>query len=169
MAIFGNDVNNLKDLFAEEIKDMYSSEKQIQSTYEKWSSKLHSSELKELFKRRIDQARARQDELERIAGRLDVKPSGHKCKGTEGLLKEGNDFIGDASDNPVLDAGIVSNAQRLEHYGIAGYGSARAYARTLGHADVAEVLDRMADEAGEMDQRMTQIAETVLNRQAATA
>ena len=169
MAIFGTDVNNLNDLFVEQIKDMYSSEKQIQSSYEKWAGKVNSNELKTLFERRIDQARARQDELERIAGRLDVKPSGHKCKGTEGLLKEGDDFVGDAKDNPVLDAGIIANAQRVEHYGIAGYGCAKTYARQLGHSDVAQVLDRMAEEAGDTDKQMSQIAETVLNQQAATA
>lgn len=167
MAIFGSDVNNLNDLFAEQIKDMYSSEKQIQSAYDKWAGKVNSGELKTLFKRRVDQARARQDELERIAGRLDVKPSGHKCKGTEGLLKEGDEFVGDAANNPVLDAGIIANAQRVEHYGIAGYGCARTYARHLGHADLAQTLDRMAEEAGDTDKQMTRIAETVLNQQAA--
>ena len=169
MAIFGSDVNNLNDLFIEQIKDMYSSEKQIESAYGKWADKVNSGELKTLFDRRITQARARQDELERIADRLDTKPSGHKCKGTEGLLKEGNDFVGDAKDNPILDAGIIANAQRVEHYGIAGYGCAKTYARQLGHNDVAQTLDRMAEEAGDTDKQMTQIAERVLNQQAATA
>ena len=169
MAIFGTDVHNLNDLLVEQIKDMYSSEKQIQSSYDKWASKVNSGELKALFKRRVDQARARQDELDAIASSLDAKASGHKCKGTEGLLKEGDDFIGDAADNPVLDAGIIANAQRVEHYGIAGYGCAEAYAKQLGHAKVAQTLARMADEAGETNKQMTQMAESVLNARAATA
>ena len=169
MAIFGTDVNNLEDLFVEQIKDMYSSEKQVQSSYDKWAGKVGSGELKTLFKRRVDQARARQDELDSIAASLDAKASGHKCKGTEGLLKEGDDFIGDASNDPVLDAGIIANAQRVEHYGIAGYGCAEAYAKQLGHAKVAQTLARMADEAGETNKEMTQIAGSVLNARAATA
>ncbi len=169
MATFGNDVTSLDDLLVEQVKDMHSSEKQVESSYTKWVGKLHSDELKSIFNDRIEQARSRQNDLEQIADTLGAKAGGHKCKGTEGLLKEGDDFIGDAADNPVLDAGIIANAQRVEHYGIAGYGCAARYARTLGHGDAAQTLGRMDKQAGDFDKRMTTLAEGSLNQQAVSA
>lgn len=169
MATFGTDVHTLSDLLVEQVKDMHSSEKQVHTSYSKWVGKLHSSELKDIFNDRIEQAQSRLTDLEQIADTLGAKASGHKCKGTEGLLKEGDDFIGDAADNPVLDAGIIANAQRVEHYGIAGYGCAARYARQLGHTDAANTLDKMDQQAGSFDKQMTKLAERSLNEQAINA
>lgn len=170
MAIFGTDINNLGDLFKEQVKDMHSSESQVESNYSKWVDKVQSAELKSIFQQRIQKAKERQQAISKIADAHGFSATGHKCKGTEGLLKEGNDFLGDAaSKSAVLDAGIIANAQRVEHYAIAGYGCAHTYAQVLGHTDVANTLERFADEAGDIDEQMTALAERTLNEQAATA
>lgn len=162
-------IKNLGDLLVEQVKDLYSSEKQIETAYSKWLGALESSELTELFRGRIETARQRQATLKEIASRLGSDASGHKCEGTEGLLKEGDGFLDDAETGAVKDAGIIANAQRVEHYGIAGYGCAQTYAKTLGHEEIHDTLETLADDAGTLDQRMTELAERRLNQEAATA
>lgn len=84
----------------------------------------------------------------------------------QGLITEGDDYLDDSESGPVQDAGLIANAQRIEHYGIAGYGCARSYAERLGHDEAAEVLQKNADESAAMDERMTDLAESLLNPEA---
>lgn len=162
-------ISNLKDLFIEQLKDLYNSEDQIQQAYGQWKEAAQSDDLKQMFERHIQQSRNRRSDIEKICDGLDVEPTGEKCKGTEGLVREGHDFLEEAEEGAIRDAGLIANAQRVEHYGIAGYGCARTYARQLGHDDAAQMLQRALDNAAELDERMTGLAERVLNPEAATA
>jgi ferritin-like metal-binding protein YciE len=97
---------------------------------------------------------------------MQVNPAGEKCHGMEGLIEEGAEYIDDSTESPVRDAGLIANAQRVEHYGIAGYGCARTYARQLGYDEAAAALQKNVDESAEMDERMTKLAEQLLNPEA---
>ncbi len=162
-------ISNLNDLFVEQLKDMYNSEDQIQQAYGQWKDAAQSGDLKEMFDRHIEQSRNRRSDIEKICEELGVEPTGEKCKGTEGLVREGHDFLDEAEEGPIRDAGLIANAQRIEHYGIAGYGCARTYALQLDHDDAAQMLQNALDNASELDERMTGLAERVLNERAEAA
>ena len=104
--------------------------------------------------------------LETIADELGVEISGHKCKGMEGIIREGKEVIEANADDDARDAALIGAAQRVEHYEIAGYGTARTYARMLGHERAAELLQTTLEEEGNTDHRLTRIAETMVNRDA---
>ena len=162
-------IQNLNDLLTEEIRDLYSSEQQIEQAYPNWIEALHSDEVKKVLNTRLEDSRKRMKKLETIAEKLKVDPSGVKCKGTDGLIAEGDDFLKEAADDAVMDAGIVANAQRIEHYSIAGYGCAKTYADQLGLAEVHKTLHGIAQAAGSLDKQMTSLAERRLNMEAAGA
>jgi ferritin-like metal-binding protein YciE len=162
-------ISSLDDLLAEQLKDLYNSEDQIQSAYERWSDDAQSGDLKEMFDKHVRQSQGRRSDIENICDALGISPTGEKCAGTEGLVKEGDEFLEDSTDGAVRDAGLIANAQRVEHYGIAGYGCAATYARRLGHDDAARTLTDALTDAEELDERMTGLAERVLNPEAAEA
>lgn len=162
-------ISNLEDLFAEHLKDLHNSEDQIQKAYDRWRSKAKSADLKDMFEQHMQQSRARRDHIESICDDLGISPTGEKCKGTEGLVKEGDSFLEESTEGRVRDAGLVANAQRVEHYGIAGYGCAATYARQLGHDGAAQTLTEALQDAAELDERMTGLAERVLNPEAVEA
>lgn len=162
-------ISSLDDLLAEQLKDLYNSEDQIQNAYDQWSSKARSGDLKDMFEKHIRQSKSRRSDIEDICEALGISPTGEKCKGTEGLVAEGDEFLEESTEGPVRDAGLIANAQRVEHYGIAGYGCAATYARQLGHDDAAQTLERALQDAEELDERMTGLAERVLNPEAAGA
>jgi ferritin-like metal-binding protein YciE len=159
-------LNNLQDLFVHELKDLYSAEQQILQALPKMASATEHSELKRAFE---DHERMTKDQVQRldmIADDLGVDLKGHKCKGIEGIIKEGEELMGHDADPDVLDAGLIAAAQRVEHYEIAGYGTARTFARRLGHERAAELLQQTLDEEGNTDKQLTQIAEGMVNRDA---
>jgi ferritin-like metal-binding protein YciE len=119
--------------------------------------------LRDGFQQHLEQTRQHSTRLEQIARRLNEPPHGKTCKGMEGLLKEGAEFIKDDGDQDVIDAGLIAAAQRVEHYEMAAYGCARAYARALGLEEDAALLQQTLDEEGETNKRLTQIAESVVN------
>ena len=162
-------ISTLEDLFAEQLKDLYNSEEQIQNAYDHWGSSATSGDLKDMFEKHIRQSRERRNDIEEICDTLGISPTGEKCVGTEGLVEEGNEFLEESSGGPVRDAGLIANAQRVEHYGIAGYGCAATYARQLGHDQAAQTLKNALQDAEALDERMTGLAERVLNLEAASA
>jgi ferritin-like metal-binding protein YciE len=103
------------------------------------------------------------ERLEQVFEELGEKPSGHHCKGMEGLIKEGEEMIKEKGDDSVRDAGLIAAAQRVEHYEIAGYGTVRTFADRLGMNDHAELLQRTLDEEGNTDERLTRLAERIVN------
>ena len=163
------DMETLKDLYVEELKDLYSAEKQIIKGLTKMTKAANHPELKEAFSRHQQLTEKHVERLERICADLDVSPRGKKCVGMEGLIEEANELIKDRPDPDVLDAGLIAAAQHVEHYEMAGYGCVRTYARQLGFEDQAELLQTTLDEEGNTDKLLTEIAETSINLEAQRA
>ena len=163
------DMETLKDLYVEELKDLYSAEKQIIKGLAKMSKAASHPELKQAFTRHQQMTEKHVERLERICADLDVSPRGKKCVGMEGLIEEASELIKEKPEPDVLDAGLIAAAQHVEHYEMAGYGCVRTYARQLGFDDQAELLQTTLDEEGNTDKLLTQIAETSINLEAERA
>lgn len=159
-------VSKLEDLFVKQLQELYNAESQVQRGLERWAEAAESEELKQLFTDRIKQANRHINRVQEICNVLGVNPAGRKCHGMQGLITEGDDYLDDSESRAVQDAGLIANTQRIEHYGIAGYGCARSYAERLGHDEAAEALQKNADESAAMDERMTDLAESLLNPEA---
>ncbi|HEY5060624.1 MAG TPA: ferritin-like domain-containing protein [Gemmatimonadaceae bacterium] len=157
------ELETLKDLYVEELKDLYSAENQILKTLPRMIKVSTHPQLKKAFTTHERQTREHVKRLERICKELGVSPKGKKCAGMEGLLKEGKELIADKPEPEVLDAGLLSAAQHVEHYEMAGYGTVRTYARQLGYGNHADVLQRTLDEEGETDHLLTSIAVSAVN------
>lgn len=159
-------LNNLQDLFVHELKDLYSAEQQILQALPKMARATEHTELRRAFEEHEQMTRDQVSRLDMIADDLGLDLRGHKCKGIEGIIKEGEDLLGSRADPDVMDAGLIGSAQRVEHYEMAGYGTARTFARRLGHDRAAQLLQQTLDEEGQTDQRLTSIAEGMVNRDA---
>ena len=153
----------MQDLFIEQLKDLYSAEKQILKGLAKMTKAANHPELKDAFSRHAQITEKHVERLERICADLDVSPRGKKCVGMEGLIEEASELIKEKPEPDVLDAGLIAAAQHVEHYEMAGYGCVRTYARQLGYDDQAELLQTTLDEEGSTDKLLTQIAETSIN------
>ena len=162
-------MKTLQDLFADEIKDLYSAETQIVKALPKMAKAASSPELKQAFEEHLEQTKEHVERLEEVCEKLDLTPKGKKCKAMQGLLEEGSEIISEGGEPMVLDAALIAAAQRVEHYEIAGYGCARTFANQLGHEEAASVLQQTLEEEGETDKKLTQIAESEINMQAAQA
>ena len=157
------ELDTLKDLYVEELKDLYSAEKQLVKALPKMAKAANSRELQAAFKTHLRQTAEHAARLEKICSELGVSPRGKKCVGMEGLIEEGSELIKEEPDPDVLDAGLISAAQHVEHYEMAGYGTVRTYARQLGLDDQADLLQQTLDEEGETDHLLTALAESGIN------
>lgn len=162
-------LETLHDLYIEELKDLYSAESQLAAALPKMAKAATSPELCKAFEEHLAETQVHIVRLESIFKTLDTSPKGHKCKGMEGLLSESKDFMKQGGDESVIDAGLIAQAQRLEHYEMAGYGCARTYARLLGFNEAADRLQVTLDEEGSSDKRLTALAVSVINLEAAEA
>jgi ferritin-like metal-binding protein YciE len=161
MAMFSMDLNSLKDLFIDELRDLYDAEDQITEALPKLIEKAKNPELKSALEEHLEVTRGQVKRLEQIFNRLGEKPTGESCKGMKGLIKEGDDMSSRDGDGSVIDAAIISSAQRVEHYEIAGYGTVRTYAELLGEQEFANLLQQTLDEEKEADQKLNEIARTI--------
>jgi ferritin-like metal-binding protein YciE len=159
-------LNNLDDLFTHELKDLYSAEQQILKALPDMASAASHNELRTAFEEHERTTRDQVTRLQTIADELGVEISGHKCRGMEGIIREGQEVIEANADEDARDAALIGAAQRVEHYEIAGYGTARTYARMLGHDRAAQLLQTTLEEEGNTDHRLTRIAEGMVNRDA---
>jgi len=160
-------LDTLHDLFVHELKDLYSAETQITKALPKMVQKATSPDLREAFADHLRVTQQHVQRVEQIAAGLGVSPQGPKCKGMEGLLEEGKDLMQEQAQDWVMDAGLIGAAQRVEHYEIAAYGTARDHAEKLGLYDVARTLQQTLDEEGEADKKLTELASTAINAMAA--
>jgi ferritin-like metal-binding protein YciE len=160
------EINTLKDLYIEELKDLYSAEKMLTKALPKMAKAASHKQLQAAFRNHLKETEQHVARIERICKDLGVSPRGKKCVGMEGLIEEGNELIQEKPDEDALDAGLISKAQRVEHYEIAGYGTVRTYARQLGYDDQAELLQRTLDEEGNADHLLTALAESGINVEA---
>jgi ferritin-like metal-binding protein YciE len=162
-------LDTLKDLYIVELKDLYSGEQQITKALPKMAESASSPQLRKAFEEHLEQTRGHAERLERIFEQLNESPKGQKCQGIEGIIKEGEEFL-DADASPaVCDAALISAAQRVEHYEMAGYGSVRTYARRLGFQDHAKLLQETLNEEAETDKKLTSLAEAYINEEAQSA
>jgi ferritin-like metal-binding protein YciE len=162
-------LESLTDLYVEELKDLYSAENQILKALPKMIKAASSPELKRAFTDHLEQTKGHVDRLVQICDDLGKSPKGKKCMGMEGIIKDGAELIQEKPEQDVLDAGLASAAQHVEHYEMAGYGSVRTWAEQLGHDMHVKLLQQTLDEEKEADRLLTQIAESSLNIEAEDA
>jgi ferritin-like metal-binding protein YciE len=160
-------LDSLQKLYIEELRDLYSAENQILKALPKMAKAASSPQLQAAFNEHLKQTEGHVNRLETIFKRLDKSPKGKTCKAMEGLVEEGSEMMSEKGEPAVLDAGLIAAAQRVEHYEIAGYGTVRTYARLLGDTEAERLLQQTLDEEGETDKKLTRLAETLINAEAA--
>src|ERR1700693_2598485 len=151
-------VNRLRHLYVEELKDLYSAENQLVKALPKMAKASASQDLREGFEGHLEQTKEHVARLEKIFKALGENPKGKKCKGMEGLIKEGAEMIEEDPAPEELDAGLISAAQHVEHYEIAVYGCVGTYAKILGEEQAVSLLRQTLEEEKETDKKLTQLA-----------
>lgn len=154
-------LNRLKHLYVEELRDLYNAENQLVKALPKMAKASTADDLREGFENHLKQTREHVARLETIFQALGESPKGKKCKGMEGLVAEGSELIEEGLDSEELDAGLISAAQRVEHYEIAGYGCVRTYAELLGEDQAAALLEQTLTEEKETDEKLTELSQHI--------
>jgi ferritin-like metal-binding protein YciE len=155
------DMETLRDMFVEELKDLYNAEHQLLKALPKMAKAATSTQLKRAFESHLKETEMQVDRLEQVFESLDESPKGKKCKAMEGLVEEGAEWMEEDADPDVMDAGLIAAAQRVEHYEMAGYGCVRTYAELLGETKAASLLQKTLDEEGAADKKLTKIAQQI--------
>jgi ferritin-like metal-binding protein YciE len=164
MGIFtSQEFNTLSDLFEHELRDLYDAEHRLTEALPQLADKASSPKLKQAFESHLRETEHHIERLQSIFEQLGVEPEREKCDAIVGLIKEGGHVLDAEGDANVLDAALISAAQRTEHYEIAGYGTARAFARQLGNEYAAGLLEQTLDEEKAVDEKLTQLAEASVN------
>jgi ferritin-like metal-binding protein YciE len=153
--------NSLKQLYVDELKDLYSAETQLTKALPKMAKAASSEELQKGFEEHLEQTKGHVERLQKIFGMLDEKPTGKKCQGMEGLIKEGAETMEEDFEDAVMDSALISAAQRVEHYEIAGYGTVIAFAELLGESEQASLLRETLEEEKETDEKLTELAQEI--------
>lgn len=160
-------LDTLHDLFVHELKDLYSAEMQLTKALPKMADAANSEELQQAFAHHLQDTETHVQRLEEIFRELQVSPRGKKCVGMEGLVEEGKEVMKEDAADWVLDAALIGAAQRVEHYEIAAYGTARDHAEKLGLYPLAQLLQETLNEEGAADKKLTEIAANSVNALAA--
>jgi len=150
----------------EELKDLYSAETQLTKALPRMAKKAQDMELRTAFQSHLNETEQHVARLEQVCELLDCKPRGKKCVAMEGLIEEGKEEMEEITDRDVLDAALIGAAQKVEHYEMAGYGTARTHALRLGYVEAASILQQTLEEEGNADQKLTRIAESHVNAEA---
>ena len=148
----------LNDLYVEELKDLYSVENQILKALPEMVKAATAPDLKAGFEAHLHQTQEHVSRLEQIFTKLGKNPRGKHCKGMEGILEEGKELLKEKSEPEALDAGLITAAQHVEHYEIAGYGTVRTYAKLLGESEAMALLQQTLDEEEQTDRKLTQLS-----------
>ena len=151
----------LKELYIDELKDLYSAENQLLKALPKMAKAASSDELRQGFEKHLEQTRGHVERLEQIFELLEESPKGKKCMGMEGLIKEGGEVIGEDFEGAVMDAALIGAAQRVEHYEIAAYGTASEFAKILGENEHISLLEQTLQEEKETDEKLTALAKEI--------
>lgn len=154
-------LSTLRDLYIDELKDLYSAENQLLKALPKMAKAATSAPLKKGFEKHLEETKGQVERLETIFEALDQSPKGKKCKAMEGLIEEAKELLEEDAEPEVLDVGLIACAQRVEHYEMAGYGCVRTYAELLGESAAAKLLQATLDEEGKTDKALTQLAEKI--------
>jgi ferritin-like metal-binding protein YciE len=153
--------NALRELYIDELRDLYDAENQLIKALPKMAKAATSDELRSGFEEHLGQTEGHAKRLEQIFKALDEKPKGKKCKGMQGLIDEGKEMMNEDLEGEVMDAALISAAQRVEHYEIAAYGTVRTYAEILGETKAVSLLDDTLEEEKKTDQKLTELAENI--------
>jgi ferritin-like metal-binding protein YciE len=159
-------LDTLQKLYTEELRDLYNAENQLLKALPKMAKAASSEELKDAFEKHLEQTKGHVERLEQVFEELDENPKGKTCRAMKGLIQEGSEILEQDGDESVRDAGIIVAAQKVEHYEIAGYGSARTFAHLLGQNKAAELLQTTLDEESETNELLTRLAESIINPEA---
>ncbi|MDX1531308.1 MAG: ferritin-like domain-containing protein [Rhodothermales bacterium] len=161
---------NLHDLYVHQLKDLYSAETQLIEALPLMAKKASHPRLKQAFETHLDETKRQRERIEQVMKGLDESPKGETCQAMKGIIKEANDFLSDVENliakdapNPVVDAGLIANAQRAEHYEIAGYGTVCYFAEVLGRNDDKRILGQTLQEEKQTDDLLTQIAKEAVD------
>ena len=160
--------HGLRALYIDELKDLHSAETQLLKALPKMAKASSSDDLRQGFEHHLEQTRGHAQRLEQIFEMLGENPKGKKCSGMQGLIEEGAETINDGFEGDVLDAALIGAAQRVEHYEMAAYGTARAFAEILGESDQVSLLQATLNEEKETDKKLTNLAQRI-NQQAYAA
>jgi ferritin-like metal-binding protein YciE len=152
-------VSSLRDLYQEQLKDLYNAEQQLIKALPKMAKAANSEDLKAAFEDHLGQTKQHAQRIETIFEQMGEKPTGKKCKAMEGLVEEGGEVIDEEMEEGIKDAALIAAAQRVEHYEIAGYGCVRAYAERLGDTEAASLLAETLEEEKKADELLNGIAE----------
>jgi ferritin-like metal-binding protein YciE len=151
-------LNNFENLFADELNDLYSAEQQLIQALPKMAEAASTPELKQAFTQHLEETKNHAEVVKQLLSAIGAKAGGEKCKGMEGLLKEGEEILTKRGDEAVKDAALIASAQRVEHYEIAGYGTARTFALQLGNNEAANRLQEILNQEFQADELLTKIA-----------
>ncbi|HEV2991922.1 MAG TPA: ferritin-like domain-containing protein [Candidatus Angelobacter sp.] len=153
--------HGLRELYIDELKDLYSAENQLVKALPKMAKAASSDKLKQGFEEHLEQTKEQVQRLEEIFETLEASPKGKKCAGMEGLIKEGSEAMEEDFEGAVMDAALIGAAQRVEHYEIAAYGTAVEFARLLGESEHVTLLEQTLEEEKETDQKLTDLAKEI--------
>jgi ferritin-like metal-binding protein YciE len=153
--------NNLKSLYVDELRDIYNSEQQLIKALPKMAKAANSDELRKGFEEHLEQTRRHATRLEQILSALGEPVKGKKCKGMAGIVAEGGEMMSEDFDGALMDAALISAAQRVEHYEIAAYGAVHAYAELMGESEAASLLQQTLEEEKQTDQKLTKLSEQI--------
>lgn len=151
----------LKELYVEELKDLYNAENQLVKALPKMAKAASSEELRQGFEEHLEQTRGHVERLEKIFESLDDSPKGKKCMGMEGLVKEGSEVMEEDFEGSLMDAALIGAAQRVEHYEIAAYGTVSEFAKLLGENEHVSLLEETLQEEKETDEKLTELAKEI--------
>jgi ferritin-like metal-binding protein YciE len=167
MGLFSENLNSFDDLLTHQLQDVYDAEFQLVEALPLMADASSSSDLKNAFNTHLMETRDHAKRLEQVFQLLGKEPKRTSCPAMKGLVKEGNEAISASGDPKVKDAALIASAQRVEHYEIAAYGTLRTLANQIGQQEVARILQRTLDEEGNTDKKLTRIAESHVNAEAA--
>jgi ferritin-like metal-binding protein YciE len=157
---------SLHDLFLDELKDMYDAEKRLTKALPKLAKAASSTELQSAFTSHLRETEGQVRRLEQVFRSLGEKPSGKKCDGIMGIIEESNTMMEELEEGPILDAALISGAQKAEHYEIASYGTLAYFADIMGHDEAKNLLGETLDEEKATDEKLNKIAKSKVNQQA---
>ncbi|HET6250576.1 MAG TPA: ferritin-like domain-containing protein [Tepidisphaeraceae bacterium] len=162
-------LEDLRDLYTEQLRDLYNAENQLVKALPKMAKAASNEELSQGFLDHLEETKGHVERLEEIFESLGEKPTGKTCAAMKGLIEEGKETMEEDAEPEVMDAGLIAAAQRVEHYEIAAYGTVRTFAKLLGDNEAAKLLQQTLDEEGACDKKLTKLATSTINLEAAHA
>ncbi len=167
MGLFtSKELDSLDTLLVDQLQDIYDAEKRLVEALPKMAAAAHDSALRAAFEQHLEETKGQIDRLETVFRLIGQEPKGKTCEAMKGLISEGDEVVNAIGDAAVRDAALIAAAQRVEHYEMAAYGSARTFAERLGHLEAARFLQQNLDEEGNADHKLTKLAETFINAEA---